>query len=374
MNQQVAVFKVIKSVLLTLIIALLWIRFFCMLWDPFWGEVNLQDGLSIYQTGRNAFNLFYEISGFFMIPVYGLFDRILSFFPNLGNYTGFKTSQTFDVLTTVPLLKAQDIEALKNMPNFKRSMVGYVDLLVIVATFFYPLVFALGEKLVLFIKNLVLNLFIELSFTKRKESQYQNALNKRSGELLKLNVQYKNLSKEASVLAKSVVTDELTQVYNKRFFLEKVAFEFKNAKAQKKYLAIAMIDIDYFKKLNDTYGHMTGDKVLKAVAQVASASTPKDAFCCRFGGEEFTIIFPGYSLEKALAAISTIHFNIPYLSFAEDPQLKTSASFGVCAVNFRSPQAQELQSPDQLVKLADDELYKAKLNGRNRIETCHIAE
>jgi diguanylate cyclase (GGDEF)-like protein len=170
------------------------------------------------------------------------------------------------------------------------------------------------------------------------------------------------------MLAHSVITDELTKVYNKRFFLSKIEHEFKTAREKKALLAISMVDIDHFKKLNDTYGHLLGDKVLQAVAQVAKRGTPGDCFCCRFGGEEFAIIMPAKKLEDVVQVVSTIHRNLPLLRFEEDPDLRTAASFGVCIVDFKNPAAQELKSFEEFIKLADDELYRAKLNGRNRYE------
>lgn len=365
--------KVIQSTILMFIFCVLWARFFCMIWDPFWGQVDPQEGLSIYRDFRFLLDGLYAISGYLMLPVYSLAGWLMSIFPTMENYTGFKTVQVFEFLRMVHIFSEEDIQKFQSTATVRRAFVGYVDLLVINAIIYYPLAMLVFEKMYHFVKNIILNLFIEFSFTKRKESQYQKALSKRASELVKLNVQYKNLTKEASVLAKSVVTDELTQVYNKRFFLEKVAFEFKTAKSKKRHLTIVMVDIDHFKKLNDTYGHLMGDKVLKSVAQVVQASTPDDSFCCRFGGEEFSIIFPGYELTQALEVISEIHVNIPYLRFEESPELRTSASFGVCCVNFKAQSGQALTVADDLIKLADDELYKAKLNGRNRIESNYIA-
>jgi len=189
---------------------------------------------------------------------------------------------------------------------------------------------------------------------------------------MKLNSEYKSLSKEASVLAASVITDELTRVYNKRFFINKIAEEFQQAKQKKTVLSLAMLDIDHFKKLNDTYGHLLGDKVLQAVAQVAKRGTPQGAYCCRFGGEEFCIIMPGKTRDEAYEIVSGIHRSLPLLRFEEDAALRTSASFGLCVADFSHPDAQALPSFDAFVKLADDGLYKAKLNGRNRIEVHEI--
>lgn len=357
-------YQKIKHALLAIIYVLLWSRFFVALWDPLAGGLDVSQGMAPYRDWRPLIDGIYSFSSYLMWPVntlyYELFAKIL---PPNDWFPGLYIADLSAQLQAVPA--AQSIVA---NPTLQQAAVGYLDWLVVLAGFFYALATPLLDFLVEFIKNAFLTLMIEMSFTKRKEGRYQEALEKRAADLMKLNVEYKNLSKEATILAQSVITDELTKVYNKRFFIEKITHEFKVAKDKKQVLAVAMVDIDHFKKLNDTYGHLVGDKVLKSVAQVANGSTPKDCFCCRFGGEEFSIIMPGKNVTDATAIIGKIHQSLPLLRFDDDPNLRTAASFGVCVVDFRTPEGQALHSYEDMLKLADDELYKAKLNGRNRIE------
>jgi diguanylate cyclase (GGDEF)-like protein len=340
-----------------------------MMWDPYWGGIDLDQGLAIYKDWRPALDLLYGLSGYIMVPIYKLAELVNSMF-HLNITYGVQTASLYqyfaDTIAKTPGL--QDKMVLLQSPAYKQTMVGYIDYLVIAAALILRVMDPLVDMLVDNYKNLIWNLLIEFSFTKRKEATYQEALGKRASDLMKLKVEYKNLSKEANILAQSVITDELTKVYNKRFFIEKMTYEFKVAKDKKTVLAMCMVDIDHFKKLNDNYGHLMGDKVLKAVAQVAKGSTPTGAFCCRFGGEEFAIIMPGKSLDDALAIISKIHKSLPLLRFEEDANLRTAASFGLCIADFNAPQAQKLKSFEDLIKVSDDLLYKAKLNGRNRIE------
>ena len=363
-----------KHILFSLIFFLLWARYFMMIWDPYWGGVSLEQGLSIYRDWRPALDMLYNISGYLMAPVYLIYGWVAPFIPKVSWFPGMTTASVLqnvaDMMAKTPQL--QDKVAALQTPVIRQSMVGYIDFLVIVASFFYRLMDPLLDWMVDTGKNLMWNVLIEFSFTKRKEAKYQEALEKRAADLMKLNVEYKNLSKEANMLAQSVITDELTKVYNKRFFIEKITHEFKTAKEKKGVLAIAMVDIDHFKKLNDNYGHLLGDKVLKAVAQVAKGNTPADCFCCRFGGEEFSIIMPGKGPEEAIAIVSKIHKSLPLLRFEDDANLRTAASFGICIADFKSPDAQALKSFEDFIKLADDELYRAKLNGRNRIEHTHL--
>jgi diguanylate cyclase (GGDEF)-like protein len=372
--QQVPVYQKLKTFIFTAIYLLLWVRFFFMAFDPSYGGLDINSGLSIYRDWAPFLAWMYLISGYLMMPVYWLYGLLDPIIPDLSWFPGTYTSSVYQsagaVLTELAA-KAPALSSLVtsyNSPLAQQAMVGYLDFLVIPGVIFYRLLHPLLDRFYDFLKNVVWNVLIEFSFTKRKEARYQEALEKRAADLMKLNVEYKNLSKEASMLATSVITDELTKVYNKRFFINKITQEFNTAKDKKTLLAMAMVDIDHFKKLNDNYGHLLGDKVLQAVAQVAKRGTPGDCFCCRFGGEEFAIIMPGKNEHQALEIVSGIHRNIPLLRFEEDPDLRTSASFGVCIADFKTEQAQQLKTFEDFIKIADDGLYKAKLNGRNRVE------
>jgi diguanylate cyclase (GGDEF)-like protein len=369
------VYQKIKHIIFTLIYLILWAAFYLMAWDPIYGNVPVEQGMSIYQgdAWRPAIGLVYQVSGYLMWPIYLVYGWIQGFIPQNPWFPGFYTAtipQSLNALISANpgMANAAQLQQALNSPLMQQAFVGYVSWLYIVGVLVYSLLNPLVDHLYSFVKNLAWNVLIEFSFTKRKEAKYQEALEKRAADLMKLNVEYKNLSKEASVLATSVITDELTKVYNKRFFLEKMAFEIKRAKDSKGMLTVAMSDIDHFKKLNDTYGHLMGDKVLKAVAQVAKKGTPGDCFCCRFGGEEFAIIMPGKDQDAAMNVISVIHRNLPLLRFEEDPSLRVTSSFGMMTVDFKSPQSESINVLEDIIKLADDELYKAKLNGRNRIE------
>ncbi len=362
-------YRIIRNITQWIILVLLWCRYFTALWDPLAGNQDLSAGMAAYRDWRPLIDGIYTISSYLMWPVNLLYnDLLINVFPPSDWFPGIYMANLLALLRGM-LAAVPQAQAILASDSIQQAMVGYLDFLPLLAMGFYLLLGPLLDVCIDLFKTLFWNLFIEMSFTKRKESRYQEALEKRAADLVKLNVEFKNLSKENSALAQSVITDELTKVYNKRFFIEKITYEFNQAKSKKQLLAIAMVDIDHFKKLNDNYGHLMGDKVLKSVAQVAKGSTPKDCFCCRFGGEEFSIIMPKKTLEEATAIIAKIHQSLPLLRFEEDPQLRTSASFGICVVDFKSPEGQALTSYEDILKLADDELYKAKLNGRNRIES-----
>ncbi len=364
-------YQKVKHFVFTLIYILLWGRFFAAIWDPLSGGLAASDGLPIYESWRGALNWLYYLSEFLMLPVSLAYRAVDSLIPDSNWFPGIYSANISEQLNALAAMQPSVQQALQpalQNPVFQQTMVGYVDFLVIFAVLFFSLINPLVDHVYDFLKNLIWNLLIEFSFTKKKEAKYQEALEKRAADLMKLNVEYKNLSKEASALSTAVITDELTKVYNKRFFINKITTEFNTAKDKKGVLAIAMVDIDHFKKLNDNYGHLLGDKVLQAVAHVAKRGTPGGCFCCRFGGEEFSIIMPNKKPEEVLEIVGTIHRNLPLLRFEEDPNLRTAASFGVAIVDFKNPQAQELKSFEEFIKMADDELYRAKLNGRNRYE------
>jgi diguanylate cyclase (GGDEF)-like protein len=366
------VYHKIKNILLAISYTLLWCRYFLALWDPLAGNLDASQGMALYRDFRWLIDGIYSVSAYLVWPVNTLYYELLAkVVPPSDWFPGVYMANLLDQLQAMYASNAQ-VQEILTTPAMVESMVGYVDYLVLFSALFYWLLSPLLDVMLDYLKNVVWNLLIEVSFTKRKEERYQEALEKRAADLVKLNVEFKNLSKENNVLTKSVITDELTKVYNKRFFIEKMTYEFNQAKAKKQVLAVAMIDIDYFKKLNDNYGHLMGDKVLKAVAQVANSNIPNNCFCCRFGGEEFSIIMPGKSVEDATQIIKKIHQSLPLLRFEDDDNLRTAASFGICVVNFKTPEGQALPTFEAMLKLADDELYKAKLNGRNRIECCSI--
>ncbi|MFY9075971.1 diguanylate cyclase [Malaciobacter mytili] len=162
------------------------------------------------------------------------------------------------------------------------------------------------------------------------------------------------------------VTDELTQLYNKRFFNELLPKVINAAKRKDEYITFAMFDIDYFKLYNDTYGHLKGDEVLKKVSLTVKNSLHRaDDYCFRLGGEEFGILFKDGKEGKAKAFIEKIKSTIENLKI-EHKENTTSpyvtASFGVITLK-----ASCIQDLEDLYKQTDKLLYEAKEKGRNKV-------
>ncbi len=164
---------------------------------------------------------------------------------------------------------------------------------------------------------------------------------------------YANLQEMATI-------DGLTGVYNRVYFHQKFVEEFNAAKVLGYDLTLVILDIDKFKKFNDTYGHLFGDVVLRSVAQTLKCNLRATDTIARFGGEEFVILLPRTSIEEASEKVEDLRSKIAN-NIVEDNLISASvtASFGVsCYPNTSSNQI-------ELIRDADNALYKAKESGRN---------
>jgi diguanylate cyclase (GGDEF)-like protein len=160
--------------------------------------------------------------------------------------------------------------------------------------------------------------------------------------------------------------DSLTGIYNRRYINEKLPVDLINAVLLKQSISIIMTDIDFFKKINDNYGHLAGDIVLKEFAKILGQSIKRESdWVSRYGGEEFIICLPGANLDKAKEIAENIRKVVEAKEIVAGNQtVKITASFGVCSVK----PVEGKNSMESLIELADQKLYEAKNNGRNRVE------
>jgi len=159
------------------------------------------------------------------------------------------------------------------------------------------------------------------------------------------------------------VRDNLTGVYNRLYFHERLEAELINAKTKHCEFTLAMLDIDHFKRFNDTYGHLFGDRVLKTVAEVMSQSIRSEDIIARFGGEEFIILFPNTSLNKAYKIVERLRKKIESTNVSDGSVCASiTASFGIASF------PQNASNVTELLKNVDDALYKAKECGRNCVK------
>ena len=161
------------------------------------------------------------------------------------------------------------------------------------------------------------------------------------------------LRRKNEELHEKTIRDGLTKLYNHQYSIEIIKKEIN-----RKELSLMMIDIDYFKKVNDTYGHLFGDYVLETVSNILVKNVNDSGYVGRFGGEEFIVILPQIGIDIAYNIGEKIRIEIEKYKFNNDLKLTVSIGIKQC----------KKESSLQLVKSADDLLYKAKQNGRNRIE------
>jgi len=153
--------------------------------------------------------------------------------------------------------------------------------------------------------------------------------------------------------------DPLTRLYNRRYFFENTTPFIEQCAHGDRTYSVAMVDIDYFKKVNDTYGHDAGDEVLKQIASTVGLCFPDNAIVCRFGGEEFCVLLAHEKGEDVIARFDNLRRSIEATDVDMDgTTIKVTISTGVCS---------EPDSVEAMLKIADSRLYAAKESGRNKV-------
>ncbi|MSP62543.1 MAG: GGDEF domain-containing protein [Myxococcales bacterium] len=153
--------------------------------------------------------------------------------------------------------------------------------------------------------------------------------------------------------------DGLTQIYNKRYFLEMLEREISRAKRYHRGISLLIFDIDHFKNINDTHGHLAGDHVLKQLSTVVKNKIRREDVLARYGGEEFAIILPEIDVTSGLALGEKLRKLIEKSPFKfEETKIPVTVSVGVAG-------AGDGDNSEALIKRADDKMYEAKNGGRN---------
>ena len=167
------------------------------------------------------------------------------------------------------------------------------------------------------------------------------------------------------------VTDSLTGIPNRRHFDEVLDREYARHAQELGTLALIFIDIDYFKRFNDSYGHIAGDECLRKVASIIAQHVPLPACAARFGGEEFACVLPDTDLHTAVGIANQIRTGIMDLRIphtesgvADCVTVSLGVSSGPCVPN---------NTIATMVRAADAQLYLAKANGRNRVESIFLS-
>jgi diguanylate cyclase (GGDEF)-like protein/PAS domain S-box-containing protein len=199
--------------------------------------------------------------------------------------------------------------------------------------------------------------FDDVTQLEEKNDQLEDML----GMLKKSRDEIRRQNRELQILA---TRDPLTNCLNRRSFFEKYETVFEMARRNGQQLACIMVDIDLFKSINDRYGHIKGDEVIRMVAQTLQASLRTSDTICRYGGEEFCITLPGVDLEQAVATAMRARTNIAAINLPEmsgNSSLQVTASFGITIID------RDVADFAQFIDRADQALYISKNSGRNRV-------
>ena len=199
-------------------------------------------------------------------------------------------------------------------------------------------------------------------------SQLNMSYDQMNRELMKAKEQLQILTaelQEKNVMLQNLANmDGLTEVHNHRFFQNFLEKELQRSKRYNTPLSLIIADIDHFKKFNDTYGHQTGDFILKEYCLVSKAKIRQYDLIARYGGEEFVYVLPETDLTEAKAVAEKIRKNVESHIFNDGSKdYSVSISLGVASFNLENPDLEK----DQLIEYADKALYVAKKNGRNRV-------
>jgi two-component system cell cycle response regulator len=164
------------------------------------------------------------------------------------------------------------------------------------------------------------------------------------------------------------LTDPLTGLYNQRYLRRHLSSLMDNG--QGRQLAVLMVDVDHFKSVNDRYGHASGDRALRLIADSLRVNTRVFDSVARYGGEEFVVVMPGTGPDEAAAAAERLRLAIQEIEFEAtlDTHMPLTVSVGVACTTIATA------LPEGLLQAADAALYDAKRNGRNRVEMARTED
>ena len=159
--------------------------------------------------------------------------------------------------------------------------------------------------------------------------------------------------------------DGLTDIFNHRYFQEHLMVEYMRAVRYGSPLSVVLFDIDLFKLINDNYGHLAGDEVLREFAKILKTSIRFSDFVARYGGEEFVVVLPETTIDNAYIVAEKVRNKVENYKFLSDNNqiIRVTVSGGIASVEA----GRKYETTDQFVESADKKLYRAKKNGRNQV-------
>jgi diguanylate cyclase (GGDEF)-like protein/PAS domain S-box-containing protein len=200
-----------------------------------------------------------------------------------------------------------------------------------------------------------LMVFRDITERKQVEKRLRYVNDRLQGQLIEIGLLQSKLREQA-------IRDPLTNVFNRRYLEETLERELSRAARENYPVCIIMIDLDHFKRVNDTYGHEAGDLVLKAIAEALTEQCRRGDFACRYGGEEFVIVMPNITLETAYARAENLRQALTLLSVPyEYYNLSVTISMGIACY------PENGQTRESILRAADQAMYAAKEAGRDHI-------
>jgi len=192
----------------------------------------------------------------------------------------------------------------------------------------------------------------------------QSETNSLERKLTETTAEVVRLREHLEQVRRDATTDALTNLANRKAFDDELERALSDADAANQTLTLAVIDIDHFKNFNDTWGHQTGDQVIRFVASVIGRTGAPPRFAARYGGEEFALIFPGETGAQAKAALEEIREEIASRMLK---RRSTNEDLGTISISAGLAQRTKNESLDALIERADGALYHAKRSGRNQV-------
>jgi diguanylate cyclase (GGDEF)-like protein len=169
------------------------------------------------------------------------------------------------------------------------------------------------------------------------------------------------VEKKTEAIRRLAITDALSGLYNRRYFNEKASELFQDALKEGKDFSVLMIDIDNFKRINDDYGHLKGDEVIRIVGEVLRQAIRRSDKACRYGGEEFIVLMPDTHEKEAFEVAERIRKNVKRLVKEKLDGMNVSVSIGIARTDFSRDSGIE-----RVVDRADEALYRAKKEGKDK--------
>jgi two-component system, cell cycle response regulator len=268
-----------------------------------------------------------------------------------------------ELISKIKKIKASLLFLNNHLPDFDNCQELCIVLRSIPNTETVPLIVlthdqlesAQKEKISLFQAGLIDGYF-SIPLNAEELAAYSNVFLQRQG--LQEELEEKN-----NLLSKISTTDDLMQIYNRRYLIHRLEDELSRIKRYNYPFSALMIDLDYFKKINDRYGHTQGDKALKGLADMLKTNIRAMDILCRYGGEEIVILLPHTSDKGASLTAERIRSRVDAHNFGNnDSPLRFTISIGLVTFD-----GQDDLTVDKVIKALDTQLYKAKNSGRNKV-------